>query len=365
MFDNSVILLAILGYLGVMFKSTLCHILDYILLYIKATIVVDSNEPFLYKNAIKIITEMHNTTLKTNVRISSGWDDAQGKLIVNCEPDLSNYIIKNGKFSWLIIYVNKDILMDRELFRIRLIFFGLNFKKYFEKFKNELLVVSSSRRVDIIERNGITVFDARKKSFDKLFIENKDYILKKIDTWINSKEYYKKNEIPYKMGILLSGNPGTGKTSFILALSEYLNYNINVLSSDIIKQGTFLKSDPHTICVIEDIDRILDGMNIPEKSNITGGDSMHSILQLLDGLHNADDSVFILTTNHKEKIDPVLYRPGRIYLDLELNDISETLANEMVNSFNTPREILNDESFPINPAYLQNKILLTFENSVL
>lgn len=55
----------------------------------------------------------------------------------------------------------------------------------------------------------------------------------------------------------------------------------------------------------------------PVKSPITVGD----MLDVLDGLAEAEDRVIIFTTNHPEKIDPALKRPGRIDLILEFKKL--------------------------------------------
>jgi DNA replication protein DnaC len=60
------------------------------------------------------------------------------------------------------------------------------------------------------------------KTFDNVFFENKHPVIRKIDFFINNREWYDKHGIPYTLGIGLYGPPGTGKTSFIKALANYV-----------------------------------------------------------------------------------------------------------------------------------------------
>jgi chaperone BCS1 len=48
--------------------------------------------------------------------------------------------------------------------------------------------------------------------------------------WQNSSKWYSDRGIPYRRGYLLHGPPGSGKSSFILALAGKLEYNICILN---------------------------------------------------------------------------------------------------------------------------------------
>ena len=73
------------------------------------------------------------------------------------------------------------------------------------------------------------------KTFDKLFFSNKQKFLDKIDFFINNEDYYNKYGIPYTLGISLEGHPGTGKTSIIKCIANYLNRNLVVINLNKIK----------------------------------------------------------------------------------------------------------------------------------
>jgi chaperone BCS1 len=41
-------------------------------------------------------------------------------------------------------------------------------------------------------------------------------------------------------------------------------------------------------------------------------------LNAIDGVRTADGRILFMTTNHKEKLDPALLRPGRADIHIEL-----------------------------------------------
>ncbi len=76
------------------------------------------------------------------------------------------------------------------------------------------------------------------RKFSNLFGEEIDLIKKRVDFFINNRKWYDEKGIPYTLGLLLSGAPGTGKTSCIKCLANETNrhiININ-LNNDITKK---------------------------------------------------------------------------------------------------------------------------------
>lgn len=80
------------------------------------------------------------------------------------------------------------------------------------------------------------------RTFSNIFFEGKDDLVKKIDFFLNNKQWYFDKGIPYSLGIGLHGPPGTGKTSLIKALGNHTDRHIIVISLKIIKTKKQLDS---------------------------------------------------------------------------------------------------------------------------
>ena len=63
-----------------------------------------------------------------------------------------------------------------------------------------------------------------------MFFEGKDDVLGQINDFISGKEMYRKIGKPYHLGIVLYGEPGCGKTSFINALANELGRSIKEIN---------------------------------------------------------------------------------------------------------------------------------------
>merc|ERR1711924_568301 len=60
---------------------------------------------------------------------------------------------------------------------------------------------------------------------------------------------------------------------------------------------------------------------------------LSGILNVLDGVVDTPDRILIMTTNHPERLDPALVRPGRVDVRLRLGYVQRTEARQMVEHY--------------------------------
>ncbi|KAF9559755.1 hypothetical protein EC968_006480 [Mortierella alpina] len=145
----------------------------------------------------------------------------------------------------------------------------------------------------------------------------KEELLSDITTFRNSAQWYHDRGVPYRRGYLLHGPPGTGKTSFIVALAGHLRMSVCIVNLGISglndqQLDQLLNNAPrNSILLMEDVDAALvkrKAGRIQEGSNNV---TLSGILNALDGITAQEGSVVFMTTNHIRKLAPALIRPGR------------------------------------------------------
>ena len=173
--------------------------------------------------------------------------------------------------------------------------------------------------------------------------DRKEEIVNDLTRFLGRSTWYAKRGIPYRRGYLLHGAPGSGKTSFITALAGHLGFNICLLN--LAERGmtddklTHLLSNApeRSIMLLEDIDAAFLGRNThaPERHadgyqpNVT----FSGLLNALDGVASGESRIIFMTTNHLERLDPALIRPGRVDVICELGDAEDRQVHELLIRF--------------------------------
>lgn len=268
---------------------------------------------------------------------------------------------------------------------------GKHSKKLFNRLKkitdvsNKGLVVynistnPSSREPDKDSFQSI-ITDLNERNIDTLFYKDdtKEDIIAHIDSFFKNQEIYRKRNIAFKTGILLYGEPGTGKSSLANALAS--KYGLNMVLVNI---NTFDKLDVQTltscfnaddntyICLLEDIDTLYNINREDENADKDDKKVINKLLQFLDSNSSPDNVIFIATTNYKEKLDDALLREGRFGKKFYIGPITETEAVKMCKSFECTPEMIDhilsqiEDKTHINQSKLQGLILDEFKNSEL
>ena len=231
----------------------------------------------------------------------------------------------------------------------------LNRKQYVEKFVYVLKNGYWCKKEKISEYNKRNIIMK-----DGLF----DDITYDIKKFIDSKDWYMEMGIPYHRGYLLSGPPGTGKTSFGIAVASKLSLNLYVInlesvSSDEAFVEEVLNTQKNSLIVIEDIDcceatNTRTGNDSPRSKT---GVSMTALLNVLDGVYTPSGAIFILTTNYPERIDSALIRPGRCDRHIIFEAFSGKDQGRLWNYYYKDGNFDNYLPFPITPAQAQAAFL--------
>lgn len=154
-----------------------------------------------------------------------------------------------------------------------------------------------------------------------------------IDEYLD-RDWYTSRNLPHKSTLLLTGSPGTGKSTLIRSLSSTLNYPMYILDLSSIGSNSMLtrivSSVPrNSILVLEDIDA-----SSPEVRNRESRDydkvqeagstfTLSGLLNCLDGIIPINDCIVVMTTNHPEVLDPALTRKSRVDHTIEVMEMTD------------------------------------------
>ncbi|KAF2496951.1 P-loop containing nucleoside triphosphate hydrolase protein [Lophium mytilinum] len=197
--------------------------------------------------------------------------------------------------------------------------------------------------------------------------EQKRKVVEDINEYLHpsSPRWYATRGIPYRRGYLFHGPPGTGKTSLSFALAGIFGLDIFCIS---LLEPTLTESDLNRLfnnlprrCIVllEDIDTagLVRDEKSDKKDDAADGDdrrrggsktsgqdfnmaeltkaiktanrkdkqgdeakqgvSLSGLLNAIDGVATHEGRVLVMTTNHPEKLDDALIRPGRVDMQVE------------------------------------------------
>ncbi len=235
-------------------------------------------------------------------------------------------------------------------------------RNYWNKYNNDNLLQSQKYIVQEVNNGSYFLYDFNtNKTFDNLFFEQKDQLIKNLDNFMN----YSNNKINIKRGLkqslslMLYGPPGTGKTSTIKAIAKYTDrhiINVKIYKDTNMKHlrvlflgnyvGDYYIPFDKRMYIFEEVDcgslkdLFLKRVDKKEKLKqdallskdlaimkeykamfedelkITQGD----LLEFFDGLLELN-ALIIMTTNKIDEIDPAFLRKGRTDMLIEYKNM--------------------------------------------
>lgn len=158
---------------------------------------------------------------------------------------------------------------------------------------------------------------------------------KRIHRWRQHEGFFRERRIPWRMGVLCHGQPGTGKTSFARAIAQELDVPIHVIdlagmdNEDLRDAWLATTSDTPCVALFEDLDRVFYGAkNQVRDSPLT----FDAVLNCISGVEPAEGVLTIVTANDPANLDRALgvpegngvsTRPGRMDLAVEFGAMGQ------------------------------------------
>ncbi|XP_022770627.1 AAA-ATPase At2g46620-like [Durio zibethinus] len=284
----------------------------------------------VYLNSVTSIEDSDFTNLFTGKK--------PNEIVIRLDP---NQIIKDDFLGAKIFWINEDKTLvlkirkadKRRVLRPYLQHIHTVFDEFEQKKRDLKLYMNVVSHHDDQKGRWRSVPFTHPSTFETIAMESdlKNKIKSDLDSFLKAKQYYHRLGRVWKRSYLLYGPSGTGKSSFVAAMANFLSYDVydidlSKVSDDSDLKFLLLQSTAKSVIVIEDLDRYLS-----EKSTTV---SLSGILNFMDGISCsscANERVMVFTMNGKDHVDPAVLRPGRIdvHIHFPLCDFTafKTLAN--------------------------------------
>lgn len=226
------------------------------------------------------------------------------------------------------------------------------------------------------------------RKLEHVYFSECEHLRRRLDFFMNRKDWYDKKGIPHTLGLVMYGLPGCGKTSTVKAIANETNRHIfnihlseirtNEALKNLFFNDTVMVNDGditqtlnipvrNRIFIIEDIDA-MDSVVLKRGATVTVDPKqkelenflpglkqadhdkldLATLLNVLDGVRETPGRIIILSTNHPERLDPALLRPGRFDLLIHFKKHDRPILKQHVREFyETPlrkaeRKLLDD-----------------------
>ena len=262
-------------------------------------------------------------------------------------------------------------------------------EKYMEKDEHKTQIYRGTTKAMSSEPSWQRCMSRASRPFSTVILneQTKKDLIDDVTDYLNptTQRWYANRGIPYRRGYLLHGPPGTGKSSLSLALAGFFKLRIYIVSLSSVNAteenlgNLFAELPRRCVVLLEDIDsaglthtRENENGNPPpapkeeemEPGQITRGNgdtnannntpsfrlSLSGLLNILDGVASQEGRILIMTTNHPEKLDKALIRPGRVDMVIGFGLADEYM---IINIFRNIFAYLEGDDGPDTEKYIK------------
>ena len=210
--------------------------------------------------------------------------------------------------------------------------------------------------------------DIPRRSIDTVLVDDDriEKVIADMRWFYAARDWYAERGVPWRRGYLFHGPPGTGKSSLIRALASELLLDIATLDvgratmTDDDLREALISAPKGSLIAIEDVDAVFIQRDGGKKRS---GVSFSGLLNAIDGVAAQEGRALIMTTNHREKLDPALIRPGRADLHTELGLVNAKTARRLFDRFFPTDDVLGAQfeqqlgNTSCSPAEIQGWLL--------